>query len=134
MTALAILGSATRTSLTSCGRSTTTDLLTPRGTKFDPNSEATTFTPETGAGSGARCPAAANSIAPKTRVAWQTNKVAARQSVQFAIADVLFALLHFGIVVVVTPNRTMFMRFDAPESSDDVSGGRLVRSESTMLR
>src|ERR1700719_651720 len=88
ITALAILGSATRTSLTSCGRSTTTDLPTPRGTKFDPNSEATTFTPAAGASSGTRCAATANSLATATSNVGQANRAAVRQRVQFAIADV----------------------------------------------
>jgi hypothetical protein len=90
ITALAILGSDTSTSLMSPGRSTTTDLPTPSGTKFEPNSEATTFTGGGGATGGACFPAHARptpAIAAK-----QQESTAARKIVLFLMANGLISV------------------------------------------
>jgi hypothetical protein len=80
ITALAIFGSATSTSLTSRARSTTTDLPTPSGIKFEPNSDATTFTPPAAGSRGAAAPSGAAASANGA-----INSAAAR-SVRLAIA------------------------------------------------
>jgi hypothetical protein len=72
------------------GKSTTTDFPTPSGTKFDPNSEATTFTGGGGGASGACCPAHAELI--PAIAAKQAESAAAREIVLFLMASGLISV------------------------------------------
>jgi hypothetical protein len=69
----------------SSGRSTTTDLPMPSGTKLEPNFEATTFTGGDACGLTAGWPADAKPKLARTIAVKQAGSVAARESVLLGI-------------------------------------------------
>src|SRR3954447_7700887 len=104
MTALAILGSATSTSLTSRGKSMTTDLPTPIGTKRTVASLAAIVTTGARASVGAGAPAYAGIAVLAPSAPSRAAKLTVRIRAQ---GDMVSAPLYFGVAVELTPNRTM---------------------------